>query len=99
VEPFDVPRGRRVGVGFWESGRGAITHHMVTEGGHIVNYQIIAPSTWNASPRDPGGKGGPCETALIGTPVLESVKDKRPTGIDILRTVRSFDPCIPCAVH
>ena len=97
--PYSVPAAG-VGVGFWEAGRGTLTHHVVVEGGRIGNYQIITPSTWMASPRDPFGQPGPYEEAVLNTPLLEEFD--RPEdfkGIDILRTIRSFDPCMPCTVH
>jgi hydrogenase large subunit len=97
--PYAVPS-EAIGVGFWEAGRGALTHHAVVEGGRLANYQIVTPSTWMASPRDPFGVPGPYEEAVLNTPILEEFD--RPedfTGIDILRTIRSFDPCMPCAVH
>ena len=98
--PFAVPKGEAIGVGFWEAGRGTLTHHVVLDGGKIANYQIITPSTWMASPRDRFGAPGPYEEAVQNTPILEEFD--RPedfTGIDILRTIRSFDPCMPCTVH
>jgi hydrogenase large subunit len=97
--PFAIPP-EAVAVGFWEAGRGTLTHHVVLEQGRIANYQIVTPSTWMASPRDPFGAPGPYEEAVLNTPILEEFE--RPedfTGIDILRTIRSFDPCMPCTVH
>ncbi len=89
-----------IGVGFWEAGRGTLTHHAVIEGGRIANYQIVTPSTWMASPRDPFGMPGPYEEAVLNTPLLEEfARPEDFTGIDILRTIRSFDPCMPCTVH
>jgi hydrogenase large subunit len=53
-----------------------------------------------ASPRDPWDVPGPYEEAVANTPILEeTVTEDGFTGIDILRAVRSFDPCLPCAVH
>ena len=96
--PFEVRDG--VGVGFWEAGRGALTHYCVVEGGRLANYQILTPSTWMASPRDPWQVPGPYEEAVINTPILEESLDPEEfVGIDILRAIRSFDPCMPCAVH
>jgi hydrogenase large subunit len=97
--PYTVPK-HGVGVGFWEGGRGTLTHHVVIDDGHIANYQIVTPSTWMASPEDPFGVPGPYEEAVMNTPLLEEFE--RPedfSGIDILRTIRSFDPCMPCTVH
>ncbi len=99
--PFELPRhGTQTGVGFWGAGRGYLTHHAVIEDGKIANYQIITPSTWMASPRDPFGKMGPYEEAVLNTPILETfTKDEDFKGIDILRAIRSFDPCMPCTTH
>jgi hydrogenase large subunit len=97
--PYRVPQ-EAYGVGFGESGQGLLTHHVVIKGGQIANYQIISPSTWMASPRDAFGIPGPYEAALINTPLLEECHDSADfTGIDMLRTIRSFDPCMYCTVH
>jgi hydrogenase large subunit len=99
ARPYAVPA-EALGAGFWEAGRGILTHHVVLAGGRIANYQIVTPSTWMAAPRDPFGAPGPYEEAVQNTPLLEEFE--RPedfTGIDILRTIRSFDPCMPCTVH
>ncbi len=97
--PYKVPKDERVSVGFWEAGRGWLVHHMHTDKGKIVNYQITTPSTLNASPRDPFGQPGPYEQAVVDTPILESVPDDQVKGIDVLRAIRSFDPCMPCTTH
>ncbi len=97
--PFKVPKDERLGVGFWEAGRGWLVHHQHIDKGKIVNYQITTPSTLNASPRDPFGGKGPYEEAVIDTPILESVPDDQVKGIDVLRAIRSFDPCMPCTTH
>jgi hydrogenase large subunit len=96
---FKVPKDERVSVGFWEAGRGWLIHHLHVDKGRIVNYQITTPSTINASPRDPFGQPGPYEQAIVDTPILESVADEDVKGIDVLRTIRSFDPCMPCTTH
>jgi hydrogenase large subunit len=99
--PFEVPtEGTHRGVGFWEAGRGYLTHHIVIDDGVIDNYQILTPSTWMASPTDPFGQPGPYEEATLNTPLLEEFDDAEDfSGLDILRSVRSFDPCMPCTVH
>jgi hydrogenase large subunit len=98
--PFEVPKDERRGVGYWGAGRGYLSHHLVLDKGAIVNYQIVTPSTFNASPKDPWGHGGPYEEAVMNTPILEDFS--RPedfTGVDMLRAIRSFDPCMPCTTH
>ncbi len=99
--PFVIPKeGMYIGVGFWGAGRGYLTHHAVIERGRLSNYQIITPSTWNASPRDPWGNPGPYEEAVLNTPILEEFESPESyRGVDILRAIRSFDPCMPCTTH
>jgi hydrogenase large subunit len=82
------------GYGFTEAPRGALGHWVHIKDGKIANYQIVVPSTWNASPRDAKGQRGAYEAALIGTPMADP---KRP--VEILRTIHSFDPCLACASH
>ena len=95
-----VPKDFRIGAGFWGAGRGYLTHHIVMDKGVIENYQIITPSTWMASPKDPWGNPGPYEEAVAATPILENYeKPEDFKGIDILRAIRSFDPCMPCTTH
>ena len=82
------------GVGLTEAPRGALAHWIVIKDEKIDNYQLVVPSTWNASPRDPQGIMSAYESALIGTPVADPEQP-----LEILRTIHSFDPCIACAVH
>jgi hydrogenase large subunit len=99
--PFDIPkRGEQRGVGFWGAGRGYLTHHLTLDRGAVANYQIVTPSTWNASPTDRWRQPGPYEEAVLNTPLLEETDDpQRFRGIDVLRAIRSFDPCMPCTTH
>ena len=57
------------GAGLVEAARGALGHWLRIEKGRIAGYQIIAPTTWNFSPRDAGGVPGPVEAALEGAAV------------------------------
>jgi hydrogenase large subunit len=82
------------GVGLTEAPRGALAHWIVIRDQKIDNYQLVVPSTWNASPRDPQGQMSSYESALIGTPVANTEQP-----LEVLRTIHSFDPCIACAVH
>jgi hydrogenase large subunit len=82
------------GVGLSEAPRGALAHWIVIKDKKIDNYQLVVPSTWNASPRDSQGQRSSYEAALIGTPVANPEQP-----LEILRTIHSFDPCIACAVH
>ncbi len=92
-EPSTWPAQAR-GVGPTEAPRGALAHWIVIEDKKIANYQLVVPSTWNASPRDAKGERSPYEASLIGTPVHDP---KIP--LEIIRTIHSFDPCLACAVH
>jgi hydrogenase large subunit len=96
--PFDVPD-EAVSCGFHEAVRGLLSHHMVIRKGRIANYHPYPPTCWNASPRDSFGTPGPYEDAVQGSPVFEENGPDDFKGIDIMRTVRSFDPCLPCGVH
>ena len=55
------------GNGLIQAPRGSLGHWIKIKGSKIERYQIITPTTWNASPRDSNGRRGPCEEALIGT--------------------------------
>jgi hydrogenase large subunit len=97
-EPFmrhvNLPR-EGVGVGMVEAARGALGHWIKVENGLISSYQIIAPTTWNFSPRDRHGVPGPLEAALVGAPVRAG----EDTPVSVQHIVRSFDPCMVCTVH
>jgi hydrogenase large subunit len=87
-------RGDGEGFGLIEAPRGALGHWVTLKNNKIASYQIITPTTWNASPRDAAGVCGPMEQALIGT----RVKDIE-NPIELGHIVRSFDPCLVCTVH
>jgi hydrogenase large subunit len=97
-ETFKVPK-EAISVGFTEAVRGVLSHHMVIRNGKIANYHPYPPTPWNASVRDPYGTAGPYEDAVQNTPIFEENPPENFKGIDIMRTVRSFDPCLPCGVH
>jgi hydrogenase large subunit len=90
---YDPPQDGQ-GVGLTAAPRGALGHWLNVKDGRISNYQVITPTAWNASPKDNKGQPGPYEQALIGLKVSDSQ-----APIEILRTIRSFDPCTACAVH
>mgnify|MGYP001119335162 CR=1 FL=1 len=82
------------GMGIIDAARGALGHWLRIKEGKIALYQCVVPTTWNASPRDDRGQPGPIEQALTGT----RLKDEE-NPVEIGRIVRSFDPCLACAVH
>jgi len=91
--PYQVPE-EAEGMGLTGAPRGALGHWIKIKGGKIDRYQLVVPTTWNASPRDDKGQPGPMEQALLGT----KVKDPG-NPYELVRIVRSFDPCLACAVH
>ncbi len=93
-DPATWPQTAIKGFGFTEAPRGALGHWIQIATGKIANYQIVVPSTWNASPKDGHGQRGAYESALIGT---ETKIPDQP--LEILRTIHSFDPCLACATH
>jgi hydrogenase large subunit len=97
-EPFTVPQDG-FGCGFTEAVRGVLSHHMVIRDGKIANYHPWPPTPWNGSPRDIYGTPGPYEDAVQNSPIFEEHGPESFRGIDIMRAVRSFDPCLPCGVH
>ena len=95
---FKVPD-EAIGCGFHEAVRGVLSHHVVIRDGKIANYHPYPPTPWNANPRDIYGTPGPYEDAVQNTPIFEENGPDKFKGIDIMRAVRSFDPCLPCGVH
>jgi hydrogenase large subunit len=95
---FKVPE-NAISCGFHEAVRGVLSHHLVIRDGKIANYHPYPPTCWNASPRDSFGTPGPYEDAVHNTPLFEENDRDHFKGIDIMRTIRSFDPCLPCGVH
>lgn len=92
-EPDTWPEAAQ-GVGLTEAPRGALAHYVGIKDKKVFNYQMVVPTTWNASPRDTKGQHSAFEASLIGTPVI----DPR-LPLEIIRTIHSFDPCMACAVH
>ncbi|MFH1460348.1 MAG: nickel-dependent hydrogenase large subunit [Candidatus Omnitrophota bacterium] len=90
---YKIPKSSQ-GIGLTEAPRGALGHWIKIENSKISNYQCIVPTTWNCSPRDHKMQLGPMEQALINTPVADP-----DNPIEVVRVVRSFDPCLACAVH
>ena len=89
-----LPR-QGAGAGLVEAARGALGHWCRIEDGRLASYQIVAPTTWNFSPRDASGTPGPVEAALVGAPVGPD----EDTPLSVQHIVRSFDPCMVCTVH
>ncbi|MGJ4891738.1 nickel-dependent hydrogenase large subunit [Bradyrhizobium sp. HKCCYLRH3099] len=97
-EPFCETSGEAADgnyVGLVEAARGSLGHWLAVRSGRIARYQIIAPTSWNFSPRDADGIAGPLEQALVGTEVGEAGA----RAVSIQHVVRSFDPCMVCTAH
>jgi len=90
---FRIPE-QGLGVGLTEAPRGALGHWLAIKGQKISAYQCVVPTTWNCSPRDDKGRPGAIEQALVGTPIADAANP-----LEAARVVRSFDPCLACAVH
>lgn len=93
TEHWDPPAEGK-GAGFYEAPRGALGHWIKIKDHKTERYQAVVPSTWNASPRCEEKHRGPYEESLIGTPVPDPENP-----INVVRIIRSFDPCLACAVH
>ena len=91
--PHTIPDSAE-GMGLWEAARGSLGHWIDIKHGEIAGYQAVVPTTWNASPRDDRRKSGPMEQAMLGAVVQDTENP-----FVIARIVRSFDPCLACAVH
>ncbi len=92
LEPEPCESGR--GLGIVQASRGMLGHWLEVDDGRIENYQMITPTSWNASPRDGNSLTGPMEQALLGAQISDPENP-----IELGHIVRSFDPCLVCAVH
>ncbi len=99
--PVSLKSGR-TGACLTEAPRGALGHWIrLDNNGRIASYQIVSPTTWNASPRDSETKYGPMELSTIGikTTPRGNMPGSEATPLSLYHIVRSFDPCVSCAVH
>src|SRR5207248_9728523 len=95
---FTAPQ-HETGCGFHDAVRGVLSPHVVIRDAKIASSRPPPPTPWNASARDVYGTPGPDEDAVQNTPIFEENGPDNFKGIDIMRAVRSFDPCLPCGVH
>ena len=91
--PLSIPEEGQ-GAGMVGGPRGALGHWIQIKNRVVDHYQLVVPTTWNGSPRDAQDVPGPIEQALLGTPVKD-----RDNPFEVVRIVRSFDPCLACSVH
>lgn len=90
---YEIPE-ESEGAGLTAAPRGSLGHWISIKDKKISRYQVITPTAWNASPKDDRGQPGPLEQSLIGT----KVKDKE-NPFEIVRIIRSYDPCLACSIH
>ena len=79
---------------FLEVPRGVLSHFVEINEQKISKYSVIAPTTWNATPKNYDGLRGAYEEALVGIQVKDTTKP-----LEVLKVLHSFDPCLACAVH
>jgi len=91
----DAPARDGAVLGCVEAARGTLAHWASLRDDRYTAYQIIAPTTWNFSPRCAASRPGPLEFALEG---LE-VGDDGAASVAVQHIVRSFDPCMVCTAH
>ena len=93
VWPTDVPDDAQ-GFGAVNAARGTLSHWICIRDGKISNYQVITPTTWNASPRDSDGRRGHWEESLVGLAVPDPENP-----LQLGHIVRSHDACLVCTTH
>ena len=91
---FDSLNKEAKGRAFFEVPRGTLSHFVNIKDARIENFSVIAPTTWNATPKNFDGLRGAYEEALVGLKIQDTSKP-----LEVLRVLHSFDPCLACAVH
>ncbi|WP_455755740.1 nickel-dependent hydrogenase large subunit [Sulfurimonas sp.] len=91
---FDSLDKEAKGRAFFEVPRGTLSHFVNIKDARIENFSVIAPTTWNATPKNFDGLRGAYEEALVGLKIQDTAKP-----LEVLRVLHSFDPCLACAVH
>ena len=91
---FNALKTEAKGKAFLEVPRGTLAHLINIKDAKIQNYSVIAPTTWNATPKNFDGSRGAYEEALIGLKIKDTAKP-----LEVLKVIHSFDPCLACAVH
>lgn len=92
ISPGPIENG--TGKGLIQAARGGLGHWLTLGDGKISAYQIISPTTWNASPRDSLDRPGHWEATLAGTEITDMENP-----LEIEHIIRSHDACLVCCVH
>ncbi len=92
-DPSTWPK-KAQGYAVCEAPRGSVAHYVDIENKLVKRYQMVVPTTWNGSPRDPKGQRSPFEASLLGVPVHDAA-----APLEIIRVIHTFDPCMSCSVH
>jgi hydrogenase large subunit len=93
VWPSEVPDEAK-GFGAVNAARGTLGHWICVREGKITNYQVVTPTTWNASPRDSSGRRGHWEQSFVGLNLCDPDND-----LQVGHIVRSHDACLVCTTH
>ena len=91
---FDSLSPETKGRVFLEVPRGVLAHFVNIKDKKIENFSVIAPTTWNATPKNFDAKRGAYEESLIGLKIADTSKP-----LEVIKIIHSFDPCLACAVH
>ncbi|HCF49250.1 MAG TPA: nickel-dependent hydrogenase large subunit, partial [Syntrophomonas sp.] len=91
--PHKIPADA-LGMGLTEGSRGALGHWHKIEHERTKVLNAVVPTTWNAGPRDVNNVAGPMEQAIMGAPLADPANP-----IEVVRIIRSMDPCLGCAIH
>ncbi len=94
----EYPKEVTFGWGTLEAPRGTVNHWIVQHKGKIINYQLHAPTTANLSSYDATGTS-PFDSSVRTSIVTEETPPEQWQGLDFVRAIRSFDPCLSCSVH
>lgn len=95
---FTVPD-EAIGCGFHEAVRGVLSHHVVIRDGKLRTIIRTHRRRGTRILATFMGRQDRNEDAVQNTPIFEDNGPDKFKGIDIMRAVRSFDPCLPCGVH
>ena len=86
--------------GFHEAARGVLSHHMVIRDGQDRQLPALpADAVERATRATPTARRGPTRTPCRTRRSSRRTARTNFKGIDIMRAVHSFDPCLPCGVH